>query len=406
MPYLSQMRLLEPVDQIVDNSQLIHRLEFSTEFSTALSTDFTPLIHRFIHNPPRSSSPSAPLAVHSLKDLSTELVDKSARLWTSPDGLSTISSRLVDELWTDQGLNACWVLQSSLPGGKGARARQASTLAFNEVGNLVYLAKRVALAVYEVAYLRGGVHDGRVVATAEGFPYLGEGFVGELAGEVHGDLARVGERFRAARADEVGLRDTEVAAHLVLDELDRDLAVRLVRQDVPEDLLGQGHGHLSPVERGVGEDAHQGPFELPDIRRDLRGDERQHLVVYLEAVHDRLLAQDGDARLEVRGLDVGYQPPLEPAHETVLQGLYVLGVPVGGDNDMLVLLVERVEGVEERLLRLHLVLQKLYVVHQEHVVLAVALLELQGRVIPHGVYEVVGELLTGHVTDAHAGVLI
>src|SRR3712207_7054014 len=52
---------------------------------------------------------------------------------------------------------------------------------------------------------------------------------------------------------------------------------RLVREDVPQDLLGQGHGHLSPVERSVGEDAHQGPFELPNVRRNLRGDERQHL---------------------------------------------------------------------------------------------------------------------------------
>src|SRR5215211_6786548 len=290
-------------------------------------------------------------------------------------------------------------------GGRGWK-RRGSTFAFDLVGDLVYLAEGVAVAVYEVGYLGGGVHDGGMVAAAEGFSYLGKRFVGEFAGEVHGDLARVGESFGAARADEVGLRDTEVAAHLVLDEFDRYLAVRLVRQDISEDLLSQGDGYLPSVERGVREYTHQGPFELPDVRRDLRGYEGEHLVVHLEAVHDRLLAQDGDARLEVRRLDIGHEPPLEAAHETVLEGLYVFGMPVGGDNDLLVLLVERVEGVEERLLGLDLVLQKLYVVHQEHVVLPVALLELQGRVIPHGVYEVVGELLAGHVTDAHAGVLI
>src|SRR3990170_1700990 len=142
---------------------------------------------------------------------------------------------------------------------------------------------------------------------------------------------------------------------------------------------------LPPVERGVGQDAHQGPFELADVRRDLRCDKREDLVVDLEVVHDRLLAQNSDPRLEVRRLDVGYQSPLEPAYQPVLEGLYVLGVAVGGDDDLLVLLVERVEGVEEGLLGLHLVLQELDVVHQEHVVLPVALLEPQGRVVPHGV---------------------
>ena len=42
------------------------------------------------------------------------------------------------------------------------------------VGDLVYLGEGVAVAVYEVGYLGGGVHDGRVVAAAEGLPYLGE----------------------------------------------------------------------------------------------------------------------------------------------------------------------------------------------------------------------------------------
>src|ERR671916_2144660 len=167
-------------------------------------------------------------------------------------------------------------------------------------GDLVYLGEGIAVAVYEVGYLGGGVHDGRVVAAAEGLPYLGEGLVGQFAGEIHGDLARVGESFGAALADEVGPRDTEVATDLVLDELYGDLAVGLVGEDIPEDLLGEVHAELAAVERGVGEDAHEGSFELPDVRRDLRGYKGKHLVVDFEAVHDRLLAQDGDARLEVR----------------------------------------------------------------------------------------------------------
>src|ERR687893_661899 len=125
------------------------------------------------------------------------------------------------------------VLQCPYPGGKGLR----SSLAFDLLCYFVYLGEDIAVAVDEVGYLRGGVHDGGVVPPAEGLPYLGQRFIGELSGEVHGDLA------------------------------------------------------------GVGQDAHQGPLKLADVRRNLRRDERQHLIVYLEAVHDRLFAKDRYPRL-------------------------------------------------------------------------------------------------------------
>src|ERR671917_391426 len=116
------------------------------------------------------------------------------------------------------------VLQCPYPGGKGLR----SSLAFDLLCYFVYLGEDIAVAVDEVSYLRGGVHDGGVIPPAEGLPYLGQRFIGELSGEVHGDLAGVGESFGAALANEVRLRN----------------------------------------------------------------DERQHFVVYLEAVHDRLFAKD------------------------------------------------------------------------------------------------------------------
>ena len=52
-----------------------------------------------------------------------------------------------------------------------------------------------------------------------------------------------------------------------------------------------------------------------------------------------------------------------------------LGAPVGGEHDLLVGVVQRVEGVEELLLGLGLALQELDVVDQQHVDVAVAALE-------------------------------
>src|SRR5215211_2180049 len=197
-----------------------------------------------------------------------------------------------------------------------------------------------------------------MVASAEGLPLLGPLLGGEFAGEVHGDLPGVGEAFGAALADEVGLGDTEVAAHLVLDEFYGDLTVGLVRQDVPEYLFGEVGADLPAVERGVGQNAHEGPFELPNVRGDLRGDKGEHIVVDLEVIHKGFLAQDGDPGLQVGRLDVCHKAPLEATDKTVLQRLDVPGVSVRGYDYLLVLLIERVEGVEERFLGLDLVLQK------------------------------------------------
>ena len=80
-----------------------------------------------------------------------------------------------------------------------------------------------------------------------------------------------------------------------------------------------------------------------------------------------------------------------------------LGRPVGADHDLLVGVVQRVEGVEELLLRLLLALEELDVVDQEHVDVAVAALQGGGVGVLDRVDHVVGERLGGDVADLRAG---
>ena len=77
--------------------------------------------------------------------------------------------------------------------------------------------------------------------------------------------------------------------------------------------------------------------------------------------------------------------------------------PVGGDDDLAVGAVERVERVEELLLEALLVLHELDVVDEQHVALAVAALEGGGGVGADGVDELVHERLGGHVAHVPAG---
>ena len=94
-------------------------------------------------------------------------------------------------------------------------------------------------------------------------------------------------------------------------------------------------------------------------------------VGHADAVALGLVAQDGEAGLEVGRLDVGDQAPLEPAAQALLQRRDGVGHAVGGDDDLLVGAVEGVERVEELLLEAFLALDELDVVDQQHVDLAV-----------------------------------
>ncbi len=102
-------------------------------------------------------------------------------------------------------------------------------------------------------------------------------------------------------------------------------------------------------------------------------------------------------------MNVGDQTPLEPGPEAVLQGGQLLGRPIGGDDDLLVRVVQRVEGVEELLLDAFLALDELDVVDEQYVDVAITALERRLAVVAQRVDEVVGELLGGDVLDAHAG---
>ena len=108
--------------------------------------------------------------IHSLEELSTEIVDKWTRLWKVSEDLSTGGRRPVDRLWTEYTFNAYFVLQSPVPGGGGS----GSSFALDLLGDLMYLGEDVAVAIYEVGDLCRGVHNGGMVASAEGLPYLGE----------------------------------------------------------------------------------------------------------------------------------------------------------------------------------------------------------------------------------------
>ena len=147
----------------------------------------------------------------------------------------------------------------------------------------------------------------------------------------------------------------------------------------------------------MGGDPHEGTLKLTNVRADTMGDEFQNpwLKRNVEIVH--LAAQDGDARLKVRGLNLGGQTPFKAGDQAVLQILHFTRRPVTREHDLLRIVEELVEGVEELFLRAVLALEKLHVINQQDIDLAVFLAELGEALLLDGLDILIGELLGGHV---------
>src|SRR6185369_82050 len=117
-------------------------------------------------------------------------------------------------------------------------------------------------------------------------------------------------------------------------------------------------------------------------------------------------AEDGDLGLEVGRLDVGDQAPFESRAKSLLECGDVLRLRVRREHDLLLVLVQRVEGVEELLLRPFLAGEKLDVVEQEGVDGAVTLAERRHLVVADRGDQVGDEAVGRHVDDLLPGVFL
>ncbi len=130
------------------------------------------------------------------------------------------------------------------------------------------------------------------------------------------------------------------------------------------------------AEGGEGHDADERALEGAHVDAHATGDQLEHGVVDVaDVVVQHALAQDGHAGGEVRGLDRGDEPGLEAVAQAVLDRAEVAREAVGGQDELAAGVVQGVEGVEELVLGLGLRGEKLDVVDQQDVDVAVAVLE-------------------------------
>ena len=227
---------------------------------------------------------------------------------------------------------------------------------------------------------------------------------GDLAQDVDGHTAGGGHIGVPLGAADVGRGDVEGAGYLAHDLLDGDRHGLGLVEDVLDGILCHADDRLDALEHIVGVELFDRAFQLADVIFQMVGDELSHILGQVEVEKLRLALDDGHAGLEIRRLDVGGQAPLEAGAQTLFQALDLLGRAVGCDDDLLVGIVEGVEGVEEFFLGGLLARDELDVVHQQQVGHAVLHPEVLGAAGADGRDQLVGELLTGDIHDDEVGV--
>src|SRR2546428_273257 len=194
--------------------------------------------------------------------------------------------------------------------------------------------------------------------------------------------------------------DAVIAGDGFDDALGREaLALRVV-EDVLQHLLrelgGDGHG----VERRVRDDPRQCALELANVRDDPLREEIDDRRRDRDVLRLGLRTEDRDPRLEVRRRDVRDQTPLEPRAQPVFQLRDRFRRPVARENDLLALLVDRVECVEELFLRSLFAGDELDIVDEQDIDAPVALAEFLALLRADRIDELVGELLARGIHDA------
>ena len=143
-------------------------------------------------------------------------------------------------------------------------------------------------------------------------------------------------------------------------------------------------------------------LEFAHVLADAAGDEENDVVGQVIPLGVGLLADDGALGFEIRGLDVGDEPPDEAGAKALLEALDARGRGVGGENDLVGGFVKGVEGVEKFLLSALLAGKDVDVVEEEHVDRSVGVAELGHPLEPNGVDEFVDKILGGDVANLSA----
>ena len=220
-----------------------------------------------------------------------------------------------------------------------------------------------------------GVEHGCVIASAEVSADLFEAVAGESARQVHAYLAWKGDGPGAFFA----LKIREAHAVSLCDcrqyVFDSHFALLALRRS-PECVLGQLQVYGAAGDLCDHRNFCDGSFQFAGIGVDGSGDEARDVFGQADISESGFLVDNCQPRFVTGAVDSRDQAPLEAGDQAFFQAAHFVGAAIARDDYLLVVLVERVECVEELFLRLFVIGEELNVVDRQHVEVAVEVAEL------------------------------
>src|SRR3989344_1604027 len=217
-----------------------------------------------------------------------------------------------------------------------------------------------------------GVDNGGVVAAAEFVSYGRKRDSEVFPQEKHDDLPRAHHLF----APGFFVNTPLLHSIKVCDGFDHLLhgdRLLLYASCAAQERLGVVYGVRLATHLKLDHKRFKSPLKLAPVALDGGRKILQHLVRKDKVVRGGLASDDGKARLVVRGRHRHYHAGIKAAFEPVLEVLDDVGVLVGGKDELFVGVVEVVKEVEELFFDFVPAGEKLDVVHDEEVILAVLL---------------------------------
>src|SRR4051812_9135850 len=216
-----------------------------------------------------------------------------------------------------------------------------------------------------------GMKNRAVIASAKRFADFAERSLGQFAGEVHRHLAGISDVGRTALACHIREPYVVMLGDAPLDLLDGDRPPRLLLQNVLQQVLDLLNRRLVAAERGIGGHPRERAFEPPDVGAHALREIIEDLGVEMDFERLRLLAENGDPRLRVRWLQLGGEAPVETRDQPRFESVQFGRRAIAGEDDLLMAIEKRIEGVEKLLLRTLAATEELDVVDEQHIGLPV-----------------------------------
>ena len=153
----------------------------------------------------------------------------------------------------------------------------------------------------------------------------------------------------------------------------------------------------------IGVELFNHPFQLTDVVFDVVGNVFLHYIRNIQVQQFGFALDNGNPGFKIRWLNVGNQSPFKAGAQSLLQCFDLFWRSVGGQDNLLACLVKGIKGVEKFLLGALLAADKLDVIDQKDVCLAVFIVKFFGGFGTDGSNQFVGKLFTFYINDVGIG---